>query len=68
MSTIKPCACGSTPAMMWHILDDPDIYFFHMQCKTCGRRGRSSRDVNIAVDDWNEKNGGSNASQSQRDY
>lgn len=58
MSKIKPCTCGSHPAMMWRILDDSDTYFFHMPCIACGRRGKSSRDVNIAVDDWNQKQNG----------
>ena len=67
MSTIKPCTCGAEPGMMYNRMTDDSLYFF-MKCKVCGRRGRSNADVNLAVDDWNEKNGGSNASQSQRDY
>lgn len=54
MGKIKPCTCGSKPGMMYNRMTDDSLFFF-MKCKACGRRGKANADVNLAVDDWNEK-------------
>jgi hypothetical protein len=57
MSKIKPCTCGAEPGMMYNRMTDDSLFFF-MKCKVCGRRSKANSDVNLAVDDWNERIGG----------
>lgn len=54
---LYPCKCGSYDVdVEWEDMDfsDTQIDEFYVECKTCGKSGKSALSYDLAIQNWNK--------------